>query len=198
MKKVLFMIFAALAVTTLSAQNSFSEDRNVTNFDKVNFELDGKVVITTGNEYKVTLTGEQNYVYNVMTLVENGTLTLKTENLLNGKFAGEQVVVYITMPDVAGITVAGTGSVYVENPLVTDKLVARITGSGDIYLQEIYADKGSCRISGSGSLNVTSNGLIPKFKVRLTGSGSFNAPSVNVDKLSSSITGTGKCDCMNS
>ena len=198
MKKVLFVIMTALVVTALSAQGSFSEERNVAQFDKVSFDLAGKVVISTGNEYKVTLVGEQNFVYNVMTLVDKGTLTIKTENLLTQKFSDEEITVYVTMPKVAGITVTGTGSVYVENPLVTDKFVSKITNSGNIYLQEIYADRGSCLITGSGSMNVASNGTIPKFKVKITGSGNFNAPSVNVDKLSASISGTGKCDYMNS
>ena len=192
------MMVMALSVTALSAQNSFSEERNVPKFNKVSFDLPGKVVITLGDEYNVTLVGEQNYVYNVMTLVDNGTMTIKTENLLTDRYVKEEIIVYVTMPTVAGITVNGSGSVYVEEPLVTNKFISRITGSGNIYLQEIYADKGSCHISGSGSMNVASNGIIPKFKVKLTGSGSFNAPSVNVEKLSASISGTGKCDCINS
>ncbi len=196
MKKILFIIMAALAVTSLSANNSFSEDRNVTKFDKVSFDLAGKVIITTGNEFKVTLVGEQNYVHNVMTLVDKGTLTIKTENMLTDEYDDEEVTAYVTMPTVSGITVNSTGSIYVEDPLVTNKFTSKITGSGSINLQEIYAYKGSCRISGSGSMNVESTGIVPKFKVRITGSGSVNAPSVDVDKLSANISGTGKCDCI--
>ncbi len=195
MKKAIYSLILTFLTLTVAAQQSYSERRDTRNFDKISFGLAGEVEITIGSEFKVILEGDKTYLDEVLTDVYNGTLRIRRENRFFSGFNNEKIKAYITMPAVNGISVSGSGKVTMEEPLKSDKFEAQISGSGDIYLSEIYLGEAGCSISGSGSLNVLEGGSVSDFEVSISGSGNLFASEVEIGYMSASISGSGKCEC---
>ena len=195
MKKAIYSLLLTIFSLTVSAQQTYTERRNVGNFDKLSFAVAGEVEITLGSEFKVTLEGNKDFIDEVITDVNNGTLRIRVENRFFSGFNNERIKVYITMPAVNGISVSGSGKVSMEEPLRSDNFVARISGSGDIYLNVINLGEASCSISGSGTLNVLEGGNISELEISISGSGDLISPKVKIGSLSASISGSGRCEC---
>jgi len=195
MARLFYSLVLVLVATTLSAQSSYTEVRNVKDFEKVSFSVAGDVIITPGNVFKVSLEGDKSYIDDIETEVVNGTLRIKTEEPFFNIFDDEKVTVRITMPKVVGISVSGSGKVYMNEPLVAETFDSSISGSGKIFLQKVEIAQGSCSVSGSGSLLIQGSGNISEFEMRISGSGDIVAPEAKIGVLTAQISGSGSCDC---
>ena len=101
--------------------------------------------------------------------------------------ASAPAVIDITLPLVASVTVAGSGSVEVE--AVADKAEVMITGSGSVAMPDMVADKLDVLIAGSGSFSAS--GKARKLKLSITGSGDAAMSKLKIDKAKIRLTGSG-------
>jgi Putative auto-transporter adhesin, head GIN domain len=194
MKNLLSLAAALLLLTSaVTAQESYSETRNVTGFNEVSFSVAGEVFISLGQDYKVVLEGDRDYVKEIETRVSGGELQIRNEKWFN--VTNHKLTVYITMPSLKGIAVSGSGKVKVEDPLKGDKLEIDISGSGRVYLGDVTLNNVECDISGSGGFVAEGSGTIGKLEVDISGSGSFKGETVQIGTLDTSISGSGSCDC---
>lgn len=194
MKNLLSLAVALLLLTSaVTAQESYSETRNVTGFDKVSFAVPGEVFISLGQGYKVVLEGDRDYVREIETRVSGGELIIRNEKWFN--VGNHKVIVHITMPSLEGIDVSGSGKVKVEDPLKGDGFEINISGSGRVSFGDVILNNVECDISGSGSFLAEGSGTIGKLEVDISGSGSFKSETVQIGTLDTSISGSGSCDC---
>ena len=196
MKKTLLLVLATIAsaITTIAqAQGTYSEPRNVTGFDEVAFALSGEVYISFGQEYKVVLEGNKEYLAKVETKVTGGTLVIKSEKWFNT--SNEKVIARITMPLLKGLDLSGSGKVFISDMLKTPSLEVDISGSGKVYAKEVEINKFECGISGSGSLEFSGSGKIDDAELSVSGSGNLAAPTTKVARFEVNISGSGRCDC---
>jgi hypothetical protein len=196
MKKTLFLALAAIAsaITTVSsAQGTYSETRNVTGFDEVAFSISGEVYISFGQEFKVVLEGDKDYLAKIETKVSGGTLEIKNEKWFSS--SNEKVIARITMPLLKGLDLSGSGKVFISDMLKTPSLEVGISGSGKIYARDVAIDKLECDISGSGGIELSGSGTIGKAELTVSGSGNLSAPAIKVTNFEVDISGSGKCDC---
>jgi hypothetical protein len=196
MKKTLLLLSAIIvsAITSISsAQGTYSETRNVTGFDEVAFAVAGEVYISFGQEYKVVLEGDKDYLAKVETEVSGGTLKIKNEKWFNS--GNQKVIVHITMPLLKGLAVSGSGKVVIDDPLKTQSLEVEISGSGKIYTKDIEVNSFECSISGSGCLEFSGSGTIGDAELSISGSGNLTAPEIKIARFEVNISGSGKCDC---
>jgi len=108
---ILSVFIAALTVTTgfSNGQTSVKESRDLKGFTRVSFGVAGNLYISFGTEFKVDLEGEKALLDDIVTEVSGGKLVIKKENWrLN---MNEKVTVYITMPEIEGLSVSGSGHV---------------------------------------------------------------------------------------
>jgi hypothetical protein len=194
MKNLLSLAAVLLLLTSaVTAQESYSETRNVTGFNEVSFAVAGEVFISFGPDYKVVLEGDRDYVKEIETRVSGGELQIRNEKWFN--VTNHKLTVHITMPSLQGIAVSGSGKVKVEDPLKGDALEIDISGSGRVYLGTVTLNNVECDISGSGSFVAEGSGTIGKLEVDISGSGSFKGETVQIGTLDTSISGSGSCDC---
>ena len=194
MKTLLSSAFALLLlVSTATAQDSYKETRNVSDFDEVSFCLAGEVYISIGQGFNVVLEGDKEYLDEVETKVSGGELVIKRDSWVN--FNNQKVIVRITMPALNGIDVSGSGKVTVTDPLKSDDFEADISGSGKIYLKEVTMGDVECDISGSGSFVAEGTGSMRSLEVDISGSGSYKGESTKIGSFEASISGSGSCDC---
>ena len=194
MKKLLSSAFALLLlVSAATAQDSYKETRDVTGFDEVSFCLAGEVNISLGQEFKVVLEGDKDYIHDIETKVTGGELVIRLDHWINT--SNKKVIVSITMPALNGIDVSGSGKVTVNDPLKSDDFEADISGSGKIYLKEVTMGDVECDISGSGTFVAEGTGSMSSLEVDISGSGSYKGESTKIGTFEASISGSGSCDC---
>ncbi len=194
MKKILIFSFLLIFAAQAShAQTAYTEKRQVSGFSEVSFAVSGEALITLGKDYRVELEGDRDYIKEIVTEVVGDELRIKRDKWFDS--GNKKVIVRITMPALDGISVSGSGSVKVNDPLLGDELDVAISGSGKAFLRDVALGKVGCAISGSGSLNIAGNGTIKKLELSISGSGDYQGETTGIGVLDARISGSGSCDC---
>ncbi len=195
MKKIAaFLIPAILAASVTFGQTATKETRNVKGFTKISYGISGNLIIKIGPQFSVVLEGEKDDLREVITDVSDGRLRIRMDNW---RFNfNEKVNAYVTLPELSGLSVSGSGRAEVLDPVKNaDFLDLSVSGSGKLYLKEPEVDKIDCSISGSGDIMITGNGSADTGEISISGSGGYNAPDFEIDRLEVSVSGSGSCFC---
>lgn len=200
MKRGIILSAFILAITLMSgfvkAQPDEKETRNVKDFTKVSFGVAGNLYINIGPEFKVVLEGEKRYLEDVLTEVSGGKLVIKNENWrMNNWRMNEKVTVYITMPELKGLGVSGSGKAEIKDAVKTSDLNLSVSGSGKLYASEISVSNLDCSISGSGDISLGSSGSSSKADISISGSGNYIGESFKIGTAEIHISGSGNCTC---
>lgn len=197
---MIFPGLLALAVlfTTgnVSGQPDSKETRNVKGFTKVGFGVAGDLIIKFGPEFRLSVEGSRRAVELTITEVAGDRLVIKRENWRIMSFNDDRVTVYLTMPEIKGLGVSGSGKAEISEPVKeADRLSLSVSGSGRIVTDRIEADQIDCSISGSGDINLGSGGSVDNGDISISGSGKFSGEGVEIDHLKVSVSGSGNCYC---
>ena len=197
MKRVIysavFLIALVLATTIASAQSK--ETRNVKDFTKVSFGVAGDLFIKIGPEFRLTIEGDKRALDEIETVVSGDRLTIKKENWRFSFNDNNRVTINLTMPELEGVGVSGSGKAQIMDKIVADKLSLSVSGSGKLITAELNADELNCGISGSGDIILDSGGSVDNGDISISGSGGFSGEGVEIDHLNVSISGSGNCRC---
>jgi hypothetical protein len=178
-----------LLVTACSATKGsgkvVSQTREVAGFTKVELSGSGELTIEKTGMESLTISAEDNLLPQLTSEVSGDTLTLGTKP--NTTVVPTKPITYsLTVKDLNGIAVSGSGSVRVSN-LTTNSLTTQISGSGTISVSGTVNDQ-AVDISGSGRYQAEQ--LTSKTaKVQISGSG--NASVLATDLLDVKISGSG-------
>jgi len=195
MKRMIFVsaiILIFVSAATVNGQSGTSETRDLKGFTKVNFGVSGNLYINFGPEFKVVLEGDRKYLDEIITEVSGNRLVIKKENW---RFHfDEKVNVYVTMPEIEGLGVSGSGKAEVKDAIKSDDLNLSVSGSGKLYANELSVSNLDCSISGSGDI-ILGNGTASKTGISVSGSGNFTGESVKINTANIHISGSGNCTC---
>jgi len=185
MKRSIILPAFILAIALLSGfaigQSGDKETRDVKDFTKVSFGVSGNLYINIGPEFKVVLEGEKRYLDEIITEVSGGKLVIKNENWrMNNWRMNEKVTVYITMPELNGLGVSGSGKAEIKDAVKTGDLNLSVSGSGKLYASEIMVSNLGCSISGSGDISLGSGGSSSKAGISISGSGNYFGESFKI------------------
>jgi hypothetical protein len=194
MKSQLILLALVLSVFTSCMKETINgsgaektEDRNVTNFTRVEAEGSTQVFVTQGLTHKVQVKGYENLVPFFETTVVNGTLRLGFMNNLN--ITNNNVQVLITMPVVEGLTLSGSGIIMASGIFpFTNNLDIRLSGSGEIAFENGATANLTTNLSGSG--NIKAFGIVAGKAEAIT-SGSGNTELTALTDLKGTISGSG-------
>lgn len=196
MKKVHFLA-SVLIMFVLMSGISFGqskETRDVSGFTKVSFGVAGDLFIKIGPEYKLTIEGNKGVLEDIETIVSGGRLNIRKESW-HMNFNDERVTVNLTMPELEGLGVSGSGKAQIMDPLEADNLSLNVSGSGKLITSDLNVDNFDCGISGSGDVILGSGGSIDNGEISISGSGGFSGEGIEIDHLEVSISGSGSCRC---
>lgn len=98
--------------------------------------------------------------------------------------------IQISAADLNGISLSGSGEVYLDNGLKTDKLTANIAGSGDIVGKHIRCTQLTASVAGSGDLTLTEVNC-SEASASVAGSGDLTLRNLQAGKISASVAGSG-------
>ncbi|MDF2158131.1 head GIN domain-containing protein [Algoriphagus sp. CAU 1675] len=182
---LIFLLF--LMGYTVNAQGT--ETRTPGNFTKIESGGSWEVYVKIGNRDEVRVESGNIALDKVITEVNDGRLKLGLER---GNYRNVDLTFYVTVRDLEGLGASGSGAIFVESDVTTDRMAIGVSGSGLIKMQDLNAGKLSVGISGSGDVQIE-GGEVEELEVGQSGSGDFEgidlvAGSVKIGKSGSGET----------
>jgi hypothetical protein len=194
MKSRLITLVAILVITgtlTLVAQTT-SQKREVSAFTEISLRIGANVHLKQGEPQSVEVKGNESTLAKLTTEVSDRKLVIKYPNdTWFKKWNPGTVDIYITMPQVDALVISGSGSIVSEGKIESRILDATISGSGDIKLADLKAEKVSATLSGSGNIHLFGKQNASELKVTISGSGNVRAIEFPADNVDVKISGSG-------
>jgi len=167
--------------------NIITQEREVSEYNKIHLKGSGKVFLTPGEKQSLEIKTDDNIMPLIETDVSGNKLTISHGN---HHLRPTSFEVYITLENLEGVRISGSGDIIGKGRFVTDTLVTEISGSGDMDL-EVETGLLETKISGSGSIHLS--GKAEDYTVSISGSGKINAFDVDAKHVSVKISGSGDC-----
>jgi len=164
-----------------------TETRDLSGFHTVFVGIDAKVELQQGSAEGVTITGDDNIVPLVETVVENGALKIRWADNNRVSTTYKSLAIVVRLKNIDGIRLGGSGSIHADH-LKAGTLKATVAGSGDIVFDALDADSLHGSIAGSGSLKAA--GRADALEFSLAGSGDLVAPKLLSRRVSISVQGS--------
>ncbi len=164
-----------------------TETRQVSGFSGIGLSTPADVEIRQGNSEGLTITGDDNIVPLVETVVEEGSLKVRwKEKNINTSY--KQLKITIDAKTVEKLAVGGSGNVHAAS-LKTPRLKVSIGGSADVTVQSLACDELEGSIAGSGTLSA--GGKTKTMRLSVSGSGDIKMPRLEAEDVKISVAGSG-------
>jgi hypothetical protein len=164
-----------------------TEARAVGGFHGVALGVDAKLEVHLGNDEGLTISGADNIVPLVETVVEDGTLKIRwSKGTHSTRY--ENLAIVVTARTIDALTVSGSGDIHAAQ-IKAGKVHATIGGSGQIVIDALDATALSASIAGSGDL--TASGRTDSLDVHIAGSGDLNAGRLESRSARIAVSGSG-------
>jgi len=164
-----------------------SENREISEFDRIELEVNAEVILQQGEEQEVVVEAQQNILSVLETDVKNGKLEIDFDGHHVRRHS--DIKIYITVPDITSLKVAGSGSIRGADDFEVTDLDLNISGSGKIDFGVKGANSIDTDISGSGDLYL--NGDVIRHQANISGSGKIKAYDLVTTNADMEITGSG-------
>lgn len=165
------------------------ETRDVPYFHSVKCGIAANVTIKQGSNQELIIDAEPNVLEKIVTKVNNDELVIKfSEPRINLK---KNIDIHITMKDVKGLTLAGSGNMNAPDQINSDEIKLVVSGSGNININSLAADNIESTISGSGNIKVSGNKTADELNVNISGSGNVNTENLTSEVGNIRISGSG-------
>lgn len=148
------------------------EIREVKDFDSIIVGGLADVFITQSDHQQVKVFARDMPITDVITHIENGTLTVTTQ----GYHSGESVKVYVTYKKLKNIKTSGSATLTGENQLVADQISIVTTGSGDIKSLSLTAKQLSVQINDTANANLVVQ--VENSNIEMNGAGDLDIRGV--------------------
>ena len=155
-------------------------------------ELDGSfnVEIHQGTEYLVEATGDENIIDLLQTDIKNGICML---DLKRGCYKNYKLTVYVTLPSLENVVLAGSGNIIVNDFKNQTELKTALSGSGNITLYDFEnASTMFFSIAGSGNIDCRRDiRNVKNLEIEIEGSGNYNGYQIFANNAVAKIGGSG-------
>ncbi|MCF7801779.1 MAG: DUF2807 domain-containing protein [Candidatus Marinimicrobia bacterium] len=178
---------AGLGDNHIGSGDAISEVRDLPEFSRISVAGSMNVYLSRGSDQLVKVEADDNILRYIRTEVDDQTLHIGTRPSFNIR-PRSPINIYITLPQIAGISVSGSGDVASEDEFRTDKLDLRVSGSGHIALP-VEAKQINSHLSGSGKIILRGNAT--ELACNISGSGTLDARQLTARDVTSSVSGSG-------
>jgi hypothetical protein len=191
--RILFFTILMVGLFVASPVLAKDEIREVAPFSKISLRISAKVYVEQGDNQNVKIVADPETLEEIITEVKDRTLNIRfPNNDIFKRWDPGKIEIYITVPEVDGLTVSGSGDI-VSNDINTRILDLVVSGSGNIKLEKLAAEKVDASISGSGNINIKEGGVAEELNVRISGSGNVDARGFEAKNVNVQTSGSGNC-----
>ena len=171
-----------------------SQTRPVSAFTEISLKIDANVHLKQGNTQSVEVKGNGETLNRLITEVNDRKLVIKypTDTWFK-KWNPGRVDIFVTIPQIDALTISGSGSIDSKDKINSRILTLTLSGSGDINLPNLIAEKVSVILSGSGNVKLSGDGTSAELKVTISGSGNVRTTDFPADDVNVKIGGSGNC-----
>jgi hypothetical protein len=152
-----------------------------------------EVQVNTGGNPGVAAHGPQKMIENMVVEVKDGKLLIHPQENHSmfhfGWHSNGTVHVDVTVPQLQGATIAGSGDIRV-NQVKGDSFEGTVAGSGSLGLDAVDVQTLKLAIAGSGDVKAAS-GRAQSAKYEIGGSGDLDARGVQAQNAEISVAGSG-------
>lgn len=188
----LFILFG-LQVSNLTATTLLQdkkETRKVAEFEQIDLSIPANLYLTQGSQNEVIIEADEDILAKIETEVEGSVLVIKFEKWYNYKGAGK-INVYVTVKEIKGLEVSGSGDIITKSAIKTEKLGLEISGSGTIIIDNLTVKDVYAAVTGSGNIEIKGNSKANILKADVTGSGDIDCEGIEFNNGELDITGSG-------
>jgi hypothetical protein len=169
--------------------NIKTETRALGHFNGVAMGLPGSMELRIGNAEGVTIETDDNLMPLIETVIENGTLKIRTSKR-NLNLETRRLKIVVQARAVDNLSLGGSGSIDAD-PLRGAKMHIDLGGSGSINVKGIESESLSVTVGGSGDLKI-GGGASQKLSVSVAGSGDVDMGRLQSIDASVNIAGSGE------
>lgn len=165
-----------------------TEELYLSDFESIQLNIAADVYISQGPQLEVIVEGQRNIINLLETDVRNGEWEIEFDKCVKNY---DKLDIFITMPEVKEITLAGSGDIFTESVILGDAIKLNISGSGTIFA-DVDAEDVEGRISGSGRINL--GGVCDDLDFTISGSGELSAFDLLSEFGDITISGSGDAE----
>lgn len=182
----------AFVLTGLSLRAE-EQNRKVDPFTEISLRIGANVHLEQGAKQNLEIVAKPSTLDEIITEVKEGKLIIRfpNKNYLWSTFQPGEITIYITTPEINGLGVSGSGDIIAEDEIKTKILDMAVSGSGNIKLSELNAERVVSAISGSGNILVAGKTAAQDLSVTISGSGNFKGLNYSADDVTIKIAGSG-------
>ena len=187
---ITFFIFAGTQLLV----GQTTQKREVSAFTEISLRIGANVHLKQGNTQLVEVKCSEATLAKLITEVSDRKLLIRYPNDSRfSKWNPGPIDIYVTIPQIDALVISGSGSIVSDGKIESRILDATISGSGDIKLADLKAEKVSATISGSGNIHLFGKQNAAELKAAISGSGNVKAIDFPADNIEVKIVGSGNC-----
>lgn len=189
------IILLAFILTGIQVQAE-EQNRKVDPFTEISLRIGAKVHLEQGAKQNLEIVAKSSTLDEIITEVKDGKLIIRFPNkdYFWKTFQPGEITIYITTPEIDGLGISGSGDIIAENEIKTKILDLGVSGSGNIRLSELSAERVKAAISGSGDIVLAGKAAAQDLSVAISGSGNFKGFDYSSDDVSVKIAGSGNVE----
>ncbi len=170
--------------------NIASEERAVSDFNRVSLTGVGKMIITQGEEESLTLETDDNLLRYVKTEVQSGTLIIGFTDEAKKKSIRptKSIRFNLNLREMARLEVSGAGDINAAS-LEAYHLEIIASGGADIQIGELTAEELVVRVSGAGRFSLA--GQVAEQNILISGAGHYRAAKLESRRAVVEVNGAG-------
>ena len=194
MKTKLTAAFILLVFSLTGIQVRAEEQtRKVDPFTEISLRIGAKVHLEQGAKTNLEIVAKPSTLDEIITEVKDGKLIIRFPNkdFFWKTFQPGDITINITTPEIKGLGISGSGDIIAEDQIKTKTLDMAVSGSGNIRLSDLSAERVKSAISGSGDIVLAGKIAARDLSVAISGSGNFKGLDYSADDVTIKIAGSG-------
>ncbi len=184
------LVFGSVGLSFPGTGQVIEQDRTVANFNKVELNGIGNLIVTQGETESLKISAEDNIISQIKTEVVGDVLKISYES--NWAWfslrPSKNINFYVTAKDINGINISGAGEIK-SDYINTQDLRIDIRGAGKADLV-VSTTKTVINISGAGQAVVSGNSQVLEGKI--SGAGKIDASNLIVSSADIETSGAGQ------
>lgn len=185
-------IFMLLIVFGIQAKAD-NQTRKVDPFNEISLRIGANVHLEQGQKQNLEIVAKASTLDEIITEVKDGKLIIRFPNkdYFWKTFQPGEITIYVTTPEINGLGVSGSGDIIAEKEIKSKTLEMAVSGSGNIKLSDLNAERVKSAISGSGDIILAGKNPAQDLSIVISGSGNLKGLDYSADDVSVKIAGSG-------